>query len=72
MVRVIRATSDDDRGAIFLRVGDEIFEFARLVAAERETGAVVSLDEDTRPTERGTEERRLFERRREMREPNAR
>ena len=72
MVRVIRARRDDDRGAVALRVGDEIFEFAGLVATESEASAVVALDEDARAAERGTEERHLFERSRKMREPNTR
>ncbi len=48
-----RALRHHDVGALPDRLGHQVFELARLVAARAETGAVVALDPQLRPREPG-------------------
>jgi hypothetical protein len=69
-----RAFGDERRRAPRQRVGDEIFELARLVAAERESGQVVpfQIDARRRGTERRFEPFRPLQWRRQLAEGKAR
>jgi hypothetical protein len=68
----LRAAGRDQRvAAARERVGDQRLELARLVAAEREPGQVVALDQHAH-AEHLRQPRRLVERRRRVDEPYAR
>ena len=66
VVGLRRAARDDDVGSLREGVGHQELELARLVAAERESGEVVALDEDSwtpvGAAERGAQPMRLDDR----------
>ncbi len=61
-----RSLRNDDRRLLCERIAEEIFEFPRFVATERETSQVVTLDEHPNTSQRRTQSRSVLERRRQM------
>ena len=71
MVRLRRALRDDDVGLVRQRIGHQELELAGLVAAGRQTGAVVTLDPQPRATERTAQVLHRLERGRQVAESDA-
>jgi len=61
-----RAASDQSPGALFLRFGNEKFQFASFVTAKGETGLVVALDQNARSAQKLRKTREFFDWRRQM------
>jgi hypothetical protein len=72
MVRLRGALRDDGRRPLAERLGEEVFELARLVAASGKAGAVVALDPYARAAEIFAEPVERLERRRQVRHGDAR
>src|SRR5690606_40324021 len=70
VIRLRRALRDDGIDALFESVAQQEFQFAGLVAAAGEPGAVVPLDPQGGTTEQFAQRRHRFERRGQMRETN--
>src|SRR5512140_2735812 len=61
MVGLQRASANEHPSALLLGLRNQELQLAGLVAAERETGLVVTLDEDTRPAQCRREPRQFFD-----------
>src|SRR3546814_11055060 len=59
-------SGDDGVGAVLQGICEQELQLARLVAAEAEPGAVVTLDQQARPPQRRGQPRQFFQGRGEM------
>ena len=72
MIRLHGTDRDYRVGTLLQRLTHRILEFSSFIAARRKSGAIIALDVDPGTTEMVAQARQMFERRRQMRERNAR
>ena len=72
VVRLHAGTPDENVSVLLESLAEQELVVPSLVPAEEHAGAIVALDQYARSFEPTREARRVFERRRQMREPDAR